>query len=137
MQRVGFLALIRRFICPIQPAKGIAQVASRESSKLNQHACLIMLVPIRGSFSSCWRTAAVTDSNLKAREFAVFMPRVRGTRANILSVRYRAVNPKNARVFTRGQFPASPANAAAHAFICSEMAGSFGRRFLSFKDAWP
>jgi len=137
MQRVRFLVLIRRFVCPIQPVKGIAQVSvagefETKSACLPHHARAdpgILLKLLAG--------AAVTDSNLKAREFAVFMPRVRGTRANIWSVRYRAVNPKNARLFTRGQFPASPANAAAHAFICSEMAGCFGRRFLSFKDAWP
>jgi len=37
------------------------------------------------------------------------------------------LNPKKARVATWGQRPASPASAADHAFICSEMAGSFGR----------
>ena len=137
MQRVGFLALIRRFICPIQPAKGIAQVSVAGEFE-TKPACL----PHHAGADPGILLKLLADCGGHGLQFEGERVRsVHAARAGHESKYLVGAVPgsesKNARLFTRGQFPASPANAAAHAFICSEMAGSFGRRFLSFKDAWP
>jgi hypothetical protein len=85
-------------------------------------------------FSRRTPTARTGDSSLKASEFAVWIARVRGNAANILSLQYRAVNSKKERTLTCGQSLISATIAADQAFISSEIASSVGRGFAFFTD---
>src|SRR5580700_8313600 len=79
--------LVRLSYASDNQSRALCKSESEESSKLNHSACFISAERMRGSSSILVQSLTPGASMRKARAFAVSIPRVRGKRANILSLR--------------------------------------------------